>query len=672
MFKMKKIFAITAILFAAVMFLGGQDWEMPDPPNPFMVPDNLKDNVAFWKKIYTEVSLTEGLIHDSEYPLVIYKKITIGKLRGRSRRRVVRKHMNDIIRIINNLNRKHPPRWGDKEKEIADLFKQHADMSKLKTARSRMRFQQGQEERFKEGVERSGAYLDYIRTVFKEYDIPLRIAYLPHVESSFNINAYSKVGAAGMWQFMRRTGRLFMTVNYKIDERRDPLKSTVAAAKLLKRNYEELKSWPLAITAYNHGPESIKRAVRLTGTRDLGVIIEKYKNRRFRFASKNFYSCFLAASEIGANPARYFPDLNYHPAMKYNEVVLDSYIRPAVLSKHLDINQKELARLNPSLRTTIFHRQMTIPRGFHLRIPATLSPEDAVAKMTGIPGAQKSTKSPDYYYYSVRRGDTLFRIARRFRVSTQTLLASNNIRRKNRIYVGQVLRIPGKTGTPTAKTNKTIEPQKTQETPTRTTQTKPEVKPKTSITHKPPRVEMKIAEILSAIATGTFDATLYSLDLSYFPQKGTARIQVEVDETLGHYADWLGIPTSWVRRLNGFRGQSIRVNQNVLLPVKDEILLAQFKARRLEYHMALEEDFYNQYEIVGVRERKVRYGETLWSICSNSGSEGSGEIPLWLFKKYNRPIDIKSIRKNTKIKLPIVKNKEENNGSGSMPPRKSE
>ncbi|MCP5108527.1 MAG: LysM peptidoglycan-binding domain-containing protein, partial [bacterium] len=428
-----------------------------------------------------------------------------------------------------------------------------------------------------------------------------------------------------------------------IDERRGPFKSTVAAGKLLKSNYLEIKSWPLAITAYNHGLVSMKRAVRLTGTRDIGVIVQKYKNRRFRFASKNFYGCFLAASEIGANPGRYFSDFNYHPSQTYNEVVLKSYIRPAALCKHLGISQKELARLNPSLRTSVFHRRMTIPRGFRLRIPFSMLPETAAVKINAIPGTLKASKSNDFHYYSVRRGDTLYRISRRFGVPSEILLAANDINRKNRIYIGQVLRIPGKTPASPVVPPKKVTPRELH----------------SSSFPKPPRIEMETAK--TPPVSTTFDATLYNLDVTFFPQKGTARIRVAVDETLGHYADWLGVSTGRIRGLNRLRRNSLRYNQKILLPIgPDETTLERFKNKRLEYHMALEEDFYNQYQVVGFNVRKVKYGETLWSICNNSanGSDGNGEIPLWLFKKYNRQIGIENLRKNTKIKLPIIKESE--------------
>jgi membrane-bound lytic murein transglycosylase D len=656
---MKKLITACAIVFIALAALGAQDTE----PDPFVTPKNLEANVAFWKKIYSEVGLTEGLLHDRDYPMVIYKKITVGKVSGRERRRIISKYTKTIRHMLDNINKKPPSRWSEEETELAGLFKKYGAEKDMKNASSRIRFQLGQKERFKEGLERSGAYLGYIRGVFKQYGIPQRIAYLPHVESSFNINAYSKVGAAGMWQFMRQTGRLFMTVDYRVDERRDPYISTIAAAKLLKRNYEELNSWPLAITAYNHGTVSIKRASKQLNTTDIGIIVENYKNRRFRFASKNFYSCFLAASEISESPGKYFPNFNYDLPEKYNEVVLESFIQPAVLAASLGVTQQELARLNPSLRSTVFQRKMSIPRGFRLRIPVSLSTEDAVSKIANIPVSKKASISPDHHYYTVRRGDTLYRIARNYGVSTEAIMASNDIMRENRIYVGQVLRIPGKnnpvetrtektTAPPTQSPSQNITPPPAQNLPAKTELPERDV-PSASTLPGPPPVEMKTAE--TSIDPGTFDATLYNLDVSFYPEKGTTRIQVAVDETLGHYADWLGISVGRIRALNNMSRGSLKVNRWILLPM-DEQSLERFNARRLEFHMALEEDFYNLYQVVEVKTRKVRNGETLWSIC-NRGNNGDGEIPLWLFKKYNREIDIEKIGRNTKIKLPVIKNK---------------
>src|SRR5207237_2254993 len=116
---------------------------------------------------------------------------------------------------------------------------------------------------------------------------------LPLSESCFNLHAYPKVGAAGIWQFMPATGRHFMRVDNLVDERRDPIASTRAAAQFLDRVHDMLGSWPLAITAYNHGPDGMARAVDEVGSSDIGRIVREYQGRAFGFASRNFYAELL-------------------------------------------------------------------------------------------------------------------------------------------------------------------------------------------------------------------------------------------------------------------------------------------------------------------------------------------------------------------------------------------
>jgi membrane-bound lytic murein transglycosylase D len=649
----------------------------------FTTPENLKDNVLFWKKIYSEYSLKQGVIHDREFPLIIYKVVDIGNRKGRSRSRFVRSQNKLVRDFLKNMAKKPPSRWNDIEKEVAELFELHASLKNIKTASSRVRLQQGQKERFKKGLERSGAYLAFIGETFKKYKIPQRIIYLPHVESSFNTNAYSRVGAAGMWQFMRGTGRQFMRIDYRVDERRDPFKSTVAAAKLLRKNFEQTKAWPLAITAYNHGLVSIKRAVRQTGSRDLGIIIEKYKNRRFKFASKNFYSCFLAASEIAANPNKYFKDIDFHLPQKYHTIKMDSYMRPRTIAKALDVPEATLKRLNPAIRSIVFRRQLSIPRGYRLRIPSSLSPDTVSQKLASIPASSKSVSLKGGGYYTVRRGDTLYGISRRFRVPTEELIVANEISRENRIYIGQVLRIPGLGNNKSKKTTPTKpkpepkpeqKPEQKPETkpeplptpPTKTISTTPtspikqtqsKSNPKTILPTKkqPDEIDNQALEKPKGSAPDEdFDATLYNLDSSILTGDKTAQITATVNESLGHFAEWLNTSVRRIRNLNRGR-RSIRVNQKIIIPLNNPKSLEEFNGRRLEYHMALEEDFYSQYQVIDTKTRNVKNGDTLWSICIRDE-----EIPIWLFKKYNRHIDIENLKINMKLTIPVLSSK---NGS---------
>lgn len=600
----------------------------------FVVPENLKDNVAFWKMIYSETSMKQGVFHDREYPLVIFRKVYIGNLKGRKRRNLIRKHAKEIKVQLRNILRRPPNKWSTTEKQIAAMYKVHGNMDQIKTAHRRIRMQQGQRERFKLGLERSGAYLHYIKNVFRQYNIPTRIAYLPHVESSFNIQAYSKVGAAGMWQFIRRTGKLFMKINYRVDERRDPFKSTIAAAKLLTRNYAETKAWPLAITAYNHGLASIKRAVRKTKSRDIGVIIDKYKNRRFRFASKNFYSCFLAASHLAMNADRYFSDIKYHAPQSYLEIPLRFYARPRTIARSFGISTDIIKELNPALRPAVFKRNLSIPKGFRLRLPPKFSMDEALGRLGKIPKSKIRSRNKEFIYYSVRRGDTLYAISNRFRVPIHSIMDANKIRSRHRLYIGQVLRIPRQVK---KKTSKVVIAKKPEKVVTRKSimaipQNQSNFPPATR------KIELKEEE--------TFDATLYHLDIKENPARKTAWITVSVNETLGHYADWLMVPASWIRNLNSGR-RSIQIGQRILIPLS-RVSVEDFSAKRLEHHMSLEEDFYDDYRVSGTKTHRIRRGENIWALSQEE------EIPLWLLKKFNLKMDFRQLKVGTKIIIPLV------------------
>lgn len=633
----------------------------------FPTPVILKDNVIFWKKIYTEVSLKEGLLHDRDYPLVIYKKVSINTNARRRRNRIVKKEKARIKALLEIIATQPESSWTIQAKRIAVLFKKNAPESALKNAVDRIRFQLGQKERFRQGLYRSGAYIDTIRAILAQYNIPERLAYLPHVESSFSPDAYSRVGAAGMWQFMRSTGRIYLKINYTIDERRDPILSTYAAAKLLSHNYSELKSWPLAITAYNHGLGGIKRAVAQTGSRDIGIIIQKHKSRIFKFASKNFYSCFLAASEIARNPRKYFPNISFAPPLKYQDITLDYYIRPNVLAKHIGISKKELQKLNLAIRPIVFTQNKLIPKGTKIHIPISISIADAKLALGSFPDSLKIKTPPRPNYYRVRRGDNLYTIARRLGVSAKGLAIENNISRMNRIYAGQILRIPGTISSTikapvitVAKAEEKSSIQQTDKQPIAKT-----TSPQKSLSEEMPDslkdILMVTAEtipeskaLIKTIPSYKFDADIYNLDVDFSPEENSAVIRISVNETIGHYADWLDIPTQRIREINYMGGRStIRINQTLTIPV-DKETVEQFTRRRLEYHMALEEDFYSQYKVTELKLKIIQRGENLWGI-----SNADGIIPLWLLKKYNKHIDIVQLFPQMQIWLPVVEEKTE-------------
>ncbi len=225
-----------------------------------------------------------------------------------------------------------------------------------------------------------------------ERGLPKEIARLPLVESSFNKLATSKVGAAGLWQFMDGTGKKFLLINDFIDERRSPLKSTEAAAELMKENHLIMsRSWPLAITAYNHGPSGLRKAMRALKTKSIVKIINHFESKQFSFASENFFCEFLAALYVETYSAELFTGIDRLATMAFQPFKLPKRIKPAKLIKDAAITADELIDLNPDIRKSVMKNVM-LPKGFILFVhPHKLS---EVEKIYGLDIA-KSPEVPE-------------------------------------------------------------------------------------------------------------------------------------------------------------------------------------------------------------------------------------------------------------------------------------
>ncbi len=303
-----------------------------------------------------------------------------------------------------------------------------------------MRFQLGQADKFRDGLIRSGAWEHYIKKTMTDAGLPSEIASLPHVESSFNPAARSKVGAAGMWQFMVSTGRRFMRIDNVVDERLDPYKSTRAAALLMQQNYEVTHAWPLAITAYNHGASGMRRAIEQVGTDDIAVIVRSYKSRSFGFASRNFYTALLAAVDVDRDPDRYFGALDRHAPDSSRVLVLPDYIAVGTLAKSLGISRDTLEPMNMSLKPTVWSGTKKVPKGYEFRVPSSAGdPQVLLASLSHDVWDSKQT--PDLFHV-VQRGETLSSIAPRYGARVSDLIAINSLSSKARIKEGQRLVLP--------------------------------------------------------------------------------------------------------------------------------------------------------------------------------------------------------------------------------------
>jgi len=282
----------------------------PAPSSVFPLPDALRPNVTFWKRVFAVFDASGGLLHDTEDVNVVYHiwyndLPTDPPLRqgiideARSRYRAILETLADGKRLYLTSD----------EERVLDLFKGKQHALAFRAAANNMRFQGGMRNRFAQGLVRSWAYLPEIERIFADAGLPSELTLLPHVESSFENRAMSKVGAAGIWQIMPATGRRYLRVSGDVDERLNIRASTMAATQILRENYEMLGTWPLAITAYNHGAYGMKQAAATVGTTDFGVIVQRYRGPQFGFASQNFYAEFLAAVDLVKNYKQYFGDI---------------------------------------------------------------------------------------------------------------------------------------------------------------------------------------------------------------------------------------------------------------------------------------------------------------------------------------------------------------------------
>ncbi len=272
----------------------------------------IQNNINFWEKIYSTYSTSQAVIHDRNDLSKIYDVITIIDylLPGAQQlnKPLIESSKQKYSNILRHLGQGINPVTKE-EQRIAALHK-NASRSQLIEASESIRSQIGQKERFRQGVVRSGAYMPEIKRIFRAHNLPEELAYLPHVESSFNPEAYSKVGASGLWQFTRPTGQAYMRIDELIDERQDPIIASHAAAKFLKKNHSLLDCWALALTAYNYGTSGMMRAKRDKGSYE--KIFLGYREGYFKFASRNFYPEFLAALRV-AKRIEQEPAINLNP-----------------------------------------------------------------------------------------------------------------------------------------------------------------------------------------------------------------------------------------------------------------------------------------------------------------------------------------------------------------------
>ncbi len=276
---------------------------------------------------------------------------------------------------------------------------------------------------------RSGRYQHMMQDILASYGLPRDLVWLSLVESGFSPWAYSRAHAAGPWQFIKATAKLYgLRVTWWVDERRDPVKATHAAARYLKDLYQELGTWPLALASYNCGEGRVRRAMRRERTDDFWAL------RRLPRQTRHFIPRYMAAAIIGKNPEAFGFDVERHPPLEYETITLDGTVDLRLTAECLGIDYQQLRELNPELT-----RWCTPPGDPHydLRVPVGLTPR-YLAHM----GTIRRSAPDTYKEHRVTQGESLWRISRRYGVPIAVLAEVNGIRNKSRIRIGQIIMVP--------------------------------------------------------------------------------------------------------------------------------------------------------------------------------------------------------------------------------------
>ena len=290
-------------------------------------------------------------------------------------------------------------------------------------------FQTEASESFELWLKRKGVYEEMFVKILEEEDLPKELVYLAMVESGFSPRAYSWAHAAGPWQFIYGTGRLYgLKRDWLVDERRNPKKSTYAAAKYIKDLYAQFGEWYLVMAAYNSGEGRVKRALKREGTNDYWELTTLPRETR------NYVPSFIAETIIGENPTAFGFNVTPESPLSFEEVIIKGSIKLSVISKAAEVSLKELISLNPELR-----RKSTPPRskGYSLLLPKGTR-ERFKKNFAALPESERT----GYVRHKVKRGEALSTIATKYGVSVSQIVSLNDIRNRNSIRAGKLLVIP--------------------------------------------------------------------------------------------------------------------------------------------------------------------------------------------------------------------------------------
>ena len=345
----------------------------------FYLPQGLEYQYRFWFVVYALMSAQNYAIHSRVHPGVIFEIVDAEATAvslyspGIEGARAIGSRVayyTDLLHKMQTLAN-HRRAFTQPDMQRVEKAMNHIhEKNKYARAADEIRVQRGQREFLQKGLADAALYMPWIHKEFDAAGLPRDLANLAFVESSFNIDALSKAGASGVFQIMPYVGRGYdMLVNEAIDERNDPVKSARAAAQILKDYYDRTGSWPLAVTAYNHGITSMLSAMKKLDTSDLGTIVANYEKASFGFASKNYYTCFLAMLAVVHDRDIYFPDVDSSYPINFETVTLT---RQTTIDELLDtykFDREHLLFLNPDINVDFLAKHDALPANYEIKVP---------------------------------------------------------------------------------------------------------------------------------------------------------------------------------------------------------------------------------------------------------------------------------------------------------------
>lgn len=330
----------------------------------------------------------------------------------------------------------------DYEKGLAKYF-EGENVPSLKEAykTENIRIQGGFSHRFKESIELSGQYLDEMENIFSMKGLPVELTRLPFIESSFKVDAVSSASAVGIWQFIPDTGKRYLKIDEYVDERRDPILSTYAAAQHLENEYKLLGLWPLAINAYNTGPGRMLKAMKELDTDDIATIINEFEEPGYQFYSRNYYPEFLAALHVYENEEYYFEErIERLPPVQYDVFLPTKAINLKKLAREINIDPEVMEQLNPGIKDSILQGESPLPNGYLVRVPHLLGGLFATAA-NKIYEEDSETR-----WHMVAKGENLESIAKFYGLSVQSLEDANFRSKNEPLPAGLMIVLPRDVG----------------------------------------------------------------------------------------------------------------------------------------------------------------------------------------------------------------------------------